>query len=148
MWIGLSSSYPPGSRYTYQQILVLAFGTLITPWRTPTTALMRWLSFMVVVFSTFVAGLVLLRQPSVDERRWRGLPIVFSPLASVAPVYTFFFVSPLLEGARYLYLAECAWAIIVAHALTSAVARGTAYPTVGPRHRCHFHRDLSCAALS
>jgi hypothetical protein len=35
-------------------------------------------------------------------------------LAAVAPVFTYFFISGQLEGARYVYLAECGWALLVA----------------------------------
>jgi hypothetical protein len=40
--------------------------------------------------------------------------------AAVAPVFSYFFVSPTLEGSRYVYLASAAWALLVADLIWQA----------------------------
>ena len=43
-------------------------------------------------------------------------------LISTLPVYAYFYVSPDLRGARYLYFADFGWALLVAHLLTTVLA--------------------------
>ena len=56
--------------------------------------------------------------PSARHERFRlALKVVLWVQCSVLPVFTMFYVSETLEGARYLYLAGAAWAVLVASVL-------------------------------
>jgi len=54
---------------------------------------------------------------------WTASALALSVLASVAPVYSLFDVSPALEGARYLYLPAVAWSILLASVLMPTNSR-------------------------
>lgn len=53
-------------------------------------------------------------------------------VASVVPVYTYFYISPDLQGSRYVYLGSCGWAIFVVLLIHSfAAGRGQLRSTIG-----------------
>jgi hypothetical protein len=122
--IGAPAQYPAPSRYALKQIVVLAFGTLVVPWRLPEGDLMRWLSFGAATSCTLLVSRALLGYAGEIRRRRLCAQLALWPVLAVAPVFTFFFVGPSLEGARYVYLAECSWAIVMAHLLaTTSIQR-------------------------
>jgi hypothetical protein len=125
VWIGLGA---PGylaapSRYFVKQLITVAFGTLATPWRSPSSSTGRWLAFLTVVALTLLLTRAFLSWRRTDEAFRRAARLALWTLAAVAPVYTYFYVSPRLEGARYLYLAECGWALLVADLMRGAANR-------------------------
>ena len=121
--IGLSAGYLAApSSYFVKQLVVLALGTLTTPWRSPSSSATRWLAFGAVLVLTLIATRNLLVWRRSDAPFDRAVRLTLWVLAAVAPVFTYFFVSPQLEGSRYLYLAECGWALLVADLLRTATA--------------------------
>jgi hypothetical protein len=108
------------SRYFFKQLIVVAFGTLAAPWRTPLAVLETSVAFAAV---TVVAALLAhagLTWGRGDRRLHRDVRLTLWVLASIAPVFTLFFVGPNLEGSRYLYLAAGAWSLILVDLIASA----------------------------
>jgi hypothetical protein len=124
--MGIGSDYfGEPSRYFFKQLIVVAFGTLAAPWRTPVAA-----ADSAVALTAVIAVVVLLVHAGLtwsrgDERLHRGIRLTLWILASIAPVFTLFFVGPNLEGARYLYLASAAWSLVVADLIASVTDRIT-----------------------
>jgi hypothetical protein len=118
------------TRYFFKQMIVVAFGTLSTPWRAPASFYEHWRAFA----AAGVIVLLLVHAYSTwrrsEERFQRQLRLASWVLASIAPVFTLFFVGPTLEGSRYLYLGSCAWSLLVADLLASASGRLSARPHV------------------
>jgi hypothetical protein len=128
---GLGAGYLAApSRYFFKQMLALTFGTLITPWRTPASFAAAWLPFLAVVTVTALLTHALLTWRRADLPFHRAVRLTLWALASVAPVFTFFFVTPQLEGSRYLYLAECGWALLTADLIRTATTRVNRRPAV------------------
>ena len=106
----------------------MAFGTLAAPWRAPASDVDLWLAFVAgaaVVMLLVHAGLSWRRG---DRQMHRDVRLSLWVLASVGPVFTLFFVSPMLEGSRYLYLAAGAWALVMADLIALAVDRVSRRP--------------------
>jgi hypothetical protein len=101
------------SRYFLKQLITNAFGTLATPWRAPTSPPARWLAFVAVVAVALLLTHALLTWQRRDPAFHRAARFALWVLAAVAPVFSYFYVSPLLEGSRYVYLAECGWALLI-----------------------------------
>jgi hypothetical protein len=111
--IGIGSDYfGTPTRYFFKQMITIAFGTLAVPWRAPVSTLERWLAFAAVAFIVLLLVYACLTWRLAESRLQRNLRLALCVLASIAPVFTLFFVGPLLEGARYLYLASCAWSLM------------------------------------
>ena len=108
------------TRYFFKQMIVVAFGTLAAPWRDPSSMYERWQAFVAVglVVLLLVHACVTWRRS--DDRAHRAVRLALWILASIAPVFTLFFVGPTLEGSRYLYLASCAWSLLVADLIATA----------------------------
>jgi hypothetical protein len=109
------------TRYLIKEIVATAFGTLAVPW---TTDELRAAPFLGIVMACAVvvgAWAVVLRAPTSAVARVAGFGIAWVIL-SVAPVYSLFFVSPTLEGSRYLYLPSAGWAMLMASPATLAMA--------------------------
>jgi len=113
--MGIDSGYLAApSRYFFKQLIVTAYGTLSTPWRAPTSPMEEWLAFVAVVVLVLLLVHALVSWGRADWQLHRDARLACWVLAAVGPVFTFFFVSPQLEGSRHLYLAECGWALLVA----------------------------------
>lgn len=124
VWIGIGMEYlAPPSRYFFKQLIALTVGTLATPWRSPVSSFEQWLAFVAVVVLTLLVTHAFLIWRRTDEPFGRAARLAFWALAAVAPVFTYFFVSPRLEGSRYLYLAECGWALFAAELMRTATDR-------------------------
>ena len=117
---GISAAYfVTPSRYFIKQLLVVSFGTLVTPWRTAAS------SAPALAGPAVVSGFTLLltfaffawRRDDADFRRAARLALWVC--AAVAPVFSYFFISSTLEGSRYLYLPACGWALLVANLIWS-----------------------------
>jgi len=114
------------SRYFLKQLVTNAFGTLVSPFRTPTSPSARWLAFVSVVAVTLLVTHALLAWHRRDPTFHRAARLTIWVLAAVAPVFSYFYVNAVLEGSRYVYLAECGWALLIAAllcALTDRVPR-------------------------
>jgi hypothetical protein len=122
--MGLGADYLGApTRYFFKQMIVVAFGTLAAPWREPSSIYERWQAFVAaaVLVSLLVHACVTWGRS--DDRPRRGLRLALWILVSIAPVFTLFFVGPMLEGSRYLYLASCAWSLLVADLIAAAADR-------------------------
>ena len=122
--MGLSSGYLVApSRYFFKQLVVTAFGTLSTPWRAPASGADQVLAFVALAIVVLLLTHAFLSWRGSDARLHRDLRLAGWVLVAVAPVFTFFFISPQLEGSRYLYLAECGWALLIADLVAAATDR-------------------------
>ncbi len=122
---GLTAGYmQPLSRYLVKQLIVVSYGTLASPWRSNPvrTPMLEWASATLAVGLTCASALVAWqRRASSFERVVRLAPWV---VIAVAPVFTYFTVSASLEGARYLYLPEAGWALLLASMFDDLIGRG------------------------
>jgi hypothetical protein len=122
--MGIASDYLGApTQYFFKQMLVIAFGTLATPWRAPASLVERWLAFAAVALVVLLVVHACLTWRRSEPRVQRDIRLALWVLASIAPVFTLFFVGPTLEGSRYLYLASCAWSLVIADLLASASDR-------------------------
>lgn len=134
--MGIDARYVAApSRYLVKQLLVTAFGTLAAPWRAPSSAALRWLAFDTSAVLTALLVHAFITWRRTDASFHLAVRLTLWVIAAVAPVFTLFFVSPTLEGSRYVYLAECGWALLVADLLSTGSHR--------VRHRTVA---LTCAA--
>ncbi len=118
------------TRYFFKQMIAVAFGTLAAPWRAPSSTYEQWQAYIgvgLVVLLLVHAGLTWRR---ADGRLQRDLRLGLWVLASIAPVFTLFYVGPTLEGSRYLYLASCAWSLVLADLIASVSERFSYRPLV------------------
>ena len=134
LWAGVEPAYlTTPSRYFLKQLLSIAFGTLVTPWRSPETSVTATLSFMVVAGFCSLLAIAFLSLRRSDAAFSRGARLAFWVCAAVAPVFTYFFISPTLEGSRYVYLASAGWALLVADVIWRAsdvAERATPWPAL------------------
>lgn len=122
--MGIGSDYLGApSRYFFKQMIVIAFGTLAAPWRAPASSIERWLSFAAVALTVLLLVYACLTWRRSERRLQRDIRLSFWVLASIGPVFSFFFIGPTLEGARYLYLAAGAWTLIVADLIAAVSER-------------------------
>ena len=109
-------------------MLSMSFGTLFVPWKQVTldnnpAAALLWTVSVVVVFTLYFS------RGATDKGAARTLwSLTAWTLLSIAPVYTWFYISPELEGGRYLYVAAPAWAMLLTACLATVGTR------LGPRH--------------
>lgn len=111
------------TRYLFTKMITGAFATLAAPWRVPSTTADRVLAFAAV---GLLLGLVVhacLTWHRSDRALHRVVRCGLWVLISIAPVYSLFFIGPNLEGARYVYLAAGAWALILADLIAAAADR-------------------------
>ena len=110
-WQG-SPVLPPVTRYRLQRVLFDSFGALAAPWH---SGLFGW-SPAVTLFSG-LSVTVLLTSCFLLSRSARQTRVIVAGacwiLVSLIPVVPLFYVSPALEGSRYLYLASVGWAAIL-----------------------------------
>ena len=130
--MGIASDYfGTPTRYFFKQMVVIAFGTLAAPWRAPVSPLERLLALALVSVLLLLVVHACLTWRRSEGRVHRDLRLVLWVLASIAPVFTLFFVGPTLEGARYLYLASCAWTLVLADLVAAAADRAGASRAFG-----------------
>lgn len=110
-WLG-SPALPPVTRYRLQRVLFDSFGSLAVPWH---SELFRRRSLL-FLFSGLSATLLLtlfFLMPRSSGHTQAIIAGALWVLASVLPVVPLFYVSPALEGSRYLYLSTVGWAAIL-----------------------------------
>jgi len=110
-------------RYGLKELLVRPFQTLLVPLRAaeietvPSVALAL---AAVVVIALYAAA-------TGWDRTTRAfhvtLAAVCAVLASVAPVYSYFFVTGDMQGSRYLYLASASWVLLTVTILDASTVR-------------------------
>jgi hypothetical protein len=111
------------SSYRLKELLVRPFAALTVPVRTSMVTAWPWLGTALVC-----ASLLLLLRAAWTWRGhrlaiWTASALALSVLASVAPVYSLFDISPALEGSRYLYLPAAGWSILLALLLMPTSSR-------------------------
>jgi len=122
--MGIGSDYLGApTRYFFKQMVVIAFGTLAAPWRAPASSVDRWLSFAAVAFTVALLVYACLTWRRSERRLQRDIRLSLWVFASIGPVFSFFFIGPTLEGARYLYLGAGAWTLVVADLIAAASER-------------------------
>jgi hypothetical protein len=110
----ISADYSlPWTGYRAKEFIVRPFAALAVPWSTDILSATAWLGFMSAffVFGILVAGAVLRSMPSSDF--WKVNRFVIWVLVATAPVGGFFFVGPMLQGSRYLYLPAVGWSLLL-----------------------------------
>ena len=129
--MGVASDYVGApTRYFFKQMLVVAFGTLATPWRAPMSSIEHWQSFAACALTVLLVAHACLTWPRSEPRVERNVRLTLWVLASIAPVFTLFFVGATLEGSRYLYLASCAWSLVLADLVASVSERVSTRPVI------------------
>jgi hypothetical protein len=122
--MGIAGDYLAApTRYFFKQMVVIAFGTLATPWRAPLSLVEHWQSFAAVGLTMLLLVHAFMTWRGSERRTQRDVRLALWVLASIAPVFTLFFVGPTLEGSRYLYLASCAWSLVLADLIASVSER-------------------------
>ena len=111
------------SRYALKELLSRSFGALGLPWTAFDMAAYPWLTAL-----PWLALAVLMATAVVARVSRRSVAMVFAlmawVIASVLPAYQYFYVSPALEGSRYLYLGTAAFSLL----LTTLAATAPAGP--------------------
>ncbi len=113
----------PPSRYLFQKILSMSVGALAVPWKqaaldsNPAAAFM-WTATIVILFTLYFIR-------CVDDTNASRTVSSFAAwiVLAVAPVYTWFWISPEMEGGRYLYLATPAWSMLLAACVVKNIPR-------------------------
>ena len=110
------------TRYFGKELLSRTYGTLAVPWSDMVLRRASWIGVISGVFALIVAvvGVLVSRLDRTTFRRATIL-VVWS-LVAVVPVYSYFFISPSLQGSRYLYLPACGWMLFVSAAAFSTAA--------------------------
>ena len=105
--LAFGAVHPPLSKYVLQRALFNTFGALAVP--LPSGLSPLWLALAGVLVILLTAYLLLSNQ--VDTVR----PILLAAwcLGCIVPVYPILFVSPNLEGSRYLYESAVGWAALL-----------------------------------
>lgn len=109
----------PFSRFMTQRWLFGVVGTLIVPWHREVIS--RWLLVPLVEVAVVVSLASGFFVSKVRSAAFRSAAVFAAwALLGTAPTFTFFFVSPDLEGTRYLYLASVGYAVLLV-VMTSAL---------------------------
>ena len=119
--IGAFGLRPPNlTRYRVQRSVFETFGGLAVPFHADVVQQLPWLVILgvLILIALFVAYFFAAGQRS-DRVVFGGGAWI---LISVLPFFLFVFVSPDLQGARFLYLAAPAWCSLIA-ALADSVSR-------------------------
>jgi len=120
----------PPSRYLFQRMLSLTYGSLGVPWHGDELVEAPSFAFL------WVTGITVAILVSALRALWSGatgtgaVRFALWIALAVAPVYSMFFVSPDLQGSRYLYLATPAWGILFASILDDLRFRNSKAPVL------------------
>ena len=135
---------PSISKYRLQRVLFDSFGSLAAPWHVDLSTAMPAVTLMsvlllILLFTTFFV----LSGPRTASRTMiaGGLWVI----VSVLPILPTFYVSPELQGSRYLYLAMLGWAGIVT---TACAALGTRRRWLDHVTRCAIVGTIMLAAYA
>ena len=106
------------SRYFVKELLITPYVAFLYPWNTSAIHVSPFVLAAVCVLSLTALCVAVVRR-GAGAAAFVGPAII---LVSTLPVYSFFYVSSELQGARYLYLASLGWAVLVAE-ITRRLAR-------------------------
>jgi hypothetical protein len=111
----------PPSRYFIKQLLVMPYKFFIQPWN---SEVIVDASALPLAVSALFAGAVLFATMTKRlSRRWLVGPLFV--LCTSLPVYSYFFVSPNLMAARYLYGPAVGWAMLLAGLIVTLPSMST-----------------------
>jgi hypothetical protein len=111
-WLPVPEEYAaPPSRYVIKELISRTFGTLAAPWSASDTL---WPVLLPIAATASIGLLVGIAIARASDRRPRLLFLTAAVLLSVLPVYRYFFISPDMENARYLYMGASFWAMALA----------------------------------
>jgi hypothetical protein len=103
--------------YRLKELVSRPFASLVLPFHIGIPNVGLLIAASAVVWPVLVAHWT---RAAHTPDRWRlALRVALWVLCAVWPVFTRFFVSPQLEGTRYLYLATAGWTVLLASALSS-----------------------------
>jgi hypothetical protein len=113
----------PPSRYLFQKMLSMSAGALAVPWKRMVLddfaiAAFLWSAAITALFTLYFIRGATNRIAAATVAKfgaWIG--------CAVAPVYTWFFISPEMEGGRYLYLATPAWSMLLISCIADRMPR-------------------------
>jgi hypothetical protein len=114
--------FVPPSRYFLTKFVTAPYRVFVQPWN---ASAITWPGVLACALTALVAVLVF--RAVVHQRT--GTRLLVGPaviLLSTLPVYSYFFVSAELAGARYLYFAAFGWALLVAELSLPAISSGRA----------------------
>ena len=121
-----ASAFPPLDGYAAKELLTRPFGALILPFH---QSFIAGVSVAAALYAAatplLVACRVMLAEHVTGFSRLAVGAVVWV-LAAAAPVFTWFFVGPDLQGSRYVYLASAAWSMLIAVAVVPARPAGAA----------------------
>jgi hypothetical protein len=129
------------SRYFLKQLIANAYAGLLAPWRAAVSAAHPAAAFVVVATTTLLLTAAFVRWRRDRPPARRALRCAAWVLVAIAPVFSYFYVNASLEGSRYLYLAECGWALLIAELLWTVAGRL-------PRPHVGFALAIAIAAVA
>jgi hypothetical protein len=113
----------PPSQYLLKELATRAFGTLAAPWSSSELAAFGW-----ALTAATCAVCLLVVFGGVTSPTSSGVRVLAAGtvwvLASVAPVYSYLFISEHMEGSRYLYLGSAGGALSIATLASVESERG------------------------
>ena len=113
----------PPSKYLFQKMLTMSVGALAMPWKQAVIDDHRVAAFLWSAAVTTVFTLYFIRCVNDRSAAWTVARFGAWIVLAVAPVYAWFFISPEMEGGRYLYLATPAWSMLLIACLSGGVPR-------------------------
>jgi hypothetical protein len=129
---GVPASYAsPASGYLLKELVSRPFASLAVPWTRDLLARYPDLGRASVAFFALLIVLTMGRWRTPSQRtRAAGLWAAWVVI-SILPLFSYFYVSPDLQGSRYLYLGSVGWGISVAILVAAIVERpGRAWKAV------------------
>lgn len=124
IWLQGTPALPPITKYRLQRVLFDSFASLVAPWHAGLFG-----SASVIFSFSQLSAILLFAAFFLTSGSARATRAVVAGavwiLASLIPAVPLFYISPSLEGSRYLYLPAVGWALIlvVAAAEIAAVRR-------------------------
>jgi hypothetical protein len=119
---GVPTAYfTPPTRQALKDLVVRTFAALACPWHSDMGGLAMALGVGIVCVAPFAVVLAASRltQPGLKSVLGFGAWM----LLAVGPVYTMLYVSPELEGSRYVYMSAVGWCLLTARVVCTALPR-------------------------
>lgn len=105
--------FDPIGGYFMKELLVRIYGGLAVPWTRQQMFAYPWMPLAALLGIVALLGLPLWRLR--EKRLWTiTISCAILVLVSALPVYRYFYVSPELQGTRYLYLPSVGWSLMLA----------------------------------
>lgn len=100
----------PITKYVVQRWVFGTIGGLVVPWHVEVVRTLRWMTILTAEGVLLLAVLFFLTKGSIDQTK-QALTAFMWTLVGTLPVVTVLFVSPDLQGSRYLYLPSIGYAV-------------------------------------